>query len=200
MTELDKIKQKNRIWAQQKTSQDQHYFAGLSDGQSPKILWFGCSDSRVPVSQLSGSQPGDILVQRNIANQVNSNNAIALVEYAINHLQMEHIVVCGHTNCYGIKAACLKAFAGDELDQHMQLSISEIHNLAVDTSAELAHLSTEEQVNKLSEKNVAAQVNKLAQLDVVKKAWSQGRSLSIHGWIYEIHSGLLRDLNICVSE
>jgi carbonic anhydrase len=156
----------------------------------------------VPVSLITGSQLGDILVQRNIANQVNTENALAIVDYAVEHLKIQHIIVCGHTHCYGIKAACDKLTKSDkqtDYGHHIAHCISEIVELAQASKDQLCANSEIDSNTLLAEKNVAAQVSRLAQLDVVQKAWSQGQALQIHGYLFEMQTGLLKDLRISRS-
>jgi len=195
VSNLDNLIENNLNWAGRQTSKDRHYFENLSHGQSPKVLWFGCSDSRIPVSKITDSGPGEILVYRNIANQVdvNDHNTMALIEYAIDHLKIADIVVCGHTGCYGIKAACDDLDLGNKSysNEHLDQCISDIRNIANSEKADQQQLSAEQLTDSVAKQNVLAQVAKLKSLAVVKNA----KNVSIHAWLFELESGKLLDLD-----
>jgi carbonic anhydrase len=188
----------NRAWAAQITQRDPEFFATLSRQQAPKYLWIGCSDSRVPANEIVGLLPGELFVHRNVANLVvhTDLNCLAVMQFAVEVLKVKHVIVCGHYGCGGIKAA----LRGDRLGlidnwlRHVQ-DVRQKHN---------AHLSmisdASKRSDKLCELNVVEQVSNVCQTTIVQDAWTRGQQLAIHGWIYAIHDGLLRDLNITVAK
>jgi len=187
----------NRAWAAQMTQQDPAFFARLSSQQSPQFLWIGCSDSRVPANQIVGLPPGEMFVHRNVANLVvhTDLNCLSSMQFAVEVLGVKHIIVCGHYGCGGVLAALRDANLGliDNWLRHVQ-------DVATKHSAELAALTSEaERHQRLCELNVLAQVVNVSQTTVVRGAWARGQSLAVHGWIYALGDGLLRDLDLCVT-
>ncbi|GAB6051693.1 carbonate dehydratase [Magnetospira thiophila] len=184
----------NRQWAAAKLGQDPDFFHRLRDVQSPNYLWIGCSDSRVPANEIVGLQPGEMFVHRNIANVVPHSdlNCLSVVQYAVEVLEVEHIIVTGHYGCGGIKAAMDK-------EPHGQLDnwLSHIKDVYHANFEELRLIKdTERRQNRLCELNVMHQVRNVARLSVVQSAWSTGRKLSVHGWIYSLEDGILKDLGV----
>lgn len=171
--------------------QDPKFFERLAEQQAPKHLWIGCSDSRVPANQITGLMPGEIFVHRNIANVVvhTDFNLLSVVQFAVDVLKIEHIIVCGHYGCGGVMAALDNSRHGlvDNWLRHIQ-------NLARRRSEELAELSPGDQLDRLCEINVIAQAENLSRTTVVQDAWDRGQSIDIHSWIYRLSDGHLRNL------
>jgi carbonic anhydrase len=197
MNDLEHLLEKNKVWADGIKATDPDFFNSLADQQSPRFLWIGCSDSRVPATQLVGLQPGDMFVHRNVANVVvhTDFNCLSVLQFAVDVLKVEHVIVCGHYGCGGIKAASQNLQLGliDNWLRHVQ---DVMHN-----HEELLESITDEtlRVDKLSELNVGAQVMSVCRTTIVQSAWSRGQQLAIHGWIYGIGDGLLRDLKISIT-
>ncbi|HXG22317.1 MAG TPA: carbonate dehydratase [Methylomirabilota bacterium] len=198
MDTLQHLLANNRAWAGEMLSADPEFFQRLSRQQSPQYLWIGCSDSRVPANQIVGLLPGELFVHRNVANVVvhTDLNCLSVLQYAVDVLKVKHVIVCGHYGCGGVLAALQNAKLGliDNWLRHIQ-DVAEKH-------APLLFEKTEEtkRHEKLCELNVIEQVCNVAQTTVVQQAWERGQELSIHGWIYGIHNGLLQDLQIRVAD
>ena len=198
MDTLSQLLENNRGWAADMTRQDPEFFRGLAAQQSPHYLWIGCSDSRVPANQIVGSLPGDMFVHRNVANVVvhSDLNCLSTIQYAVEVLRVKHVIVCGHYNCGGVLAALQNKKLGliDNWLRHVQ-DVWAKHRSELDT------LPTEKQRHdRLCELNVVEQVLNVSQTTVVRDAWSQGQNLAIHGWIYDIADGLLRDLGVTTEQ
>ena len=188
---------RNRAWADDSVAADPGFFARLCGIQRPDLLWIGCSDSRVPANEIVGLAPGELFVHRNVANvvPVTDLNAMAVIEYAVSSLCVRHIVVCGHYRCGGVRAALEGHQAGA-----VALWLQPLRNLADEHRAELDALgSAEERWDRLCELNVAAQVHAVASSEIVGSAWERGAELAVHGWIYDLKDGLLRDLEVTVG-
>jgi carbonic anhydrase len=187
----------NRAWAASITRQDPEFFSRLAQQQAPQYLWIGCSDSRVPANQISGLMPGEMFVHRNVANVVvhTDLNCLSTIQFAVDVLQVRHIVVCGHYGCGGV----LAALRGDKLglvDNWLQ----HVRDVRLRYEQHLATLPNEKERHKrLCELNVLEQVRNVSQTTIVRDAWLRGQELAVHGWIYDIRDGLLRDLNVCVA-
>ena len=197
MQSLDNLFENNRAWAAEMVRQDPDFFTRLSTQQSPKYLWIGCSDSRVPANQIAGMLPGEMFVHRNVANIVvhTDLNCLSAIQFAVEVLQVRHIVVCGHYGCGGVLAALRDEKLGliDNWLRHVQ-DVRWKHH------AQLDDLDNEPQRhNRLSELNVIEQVVNVSQTTVVRDAWSRGQELAVHGWIYDLRDGLLRDLSLGIS-
>jgi carbonic anhydrase len=187
----------NKAWAAKMTRQDPEFFRSLSGQQAPQYLWIGCADSRVPANEIVGLLPGELLVHRNVANVVvhTDLNCLSVIQFAVEVLRVGHIVVTGHYGCGGILAALRDDRLGlvDNWLRHVQ-DVRWKHH------AQLDALGTEAQRhNRLCELNVIEQVANVSQTTVVRDAWARGQELAVHGWIYDIHDGLLRDLGISVA-
>jgi len=187
----------NREWARRLTQRDQSYFERLSSLQAPKYLWIGCSDSRVPANEIVGLEPGEMFVHRNVANIIvhTDFNCLAVIQYAVEVLKIEHIIVCGHYGCGGIRTALHGGQLGliDNWLRHIKdvyQTNSGVLDLIEDESARL---------DRLSELNVAQQVANVCHTTIVQNAWHRGQFVNVHGWIYKLNDGLLRDLNLCVT-
>ncbi|WP_221390476.1 carbonate dehydratase [Dyadobacter sp. NIV53] len=193
-----KLFENNKNWVKEINSQNPNFFEKLAQGQSPQFLWIGCSDSRVPANELTGTAQGDIFVHRNIANMVihTDMSMLSVLDYSINVLGVKHIMVVGHYGCGGVNAAMGNKQVG--LIDNWLCNIKDVYRLY---EAELDAI--EDQVkrsNRLVELNVQEQVFNLTKTSIVQNAWANGRSLLVHGIIYDIHDGLLKDLNITVGD
>jgi carbonic anhydrase len=198
MRELPQLFRNNRKWASARTDQDPMFFARLCAIQSPKYLWIGCADSRVPANEIVGLAPGELFVHRNVANVVPAYdvNVLSVLQYAIDTLQVQHIIVCGHYGCGGVIAALADVHPPDPLGTW----IGYVQRIRHEHRAELDVLVTEEaRIKRLCELNVIAQVRSVCGTDTVQGAWKRGQNVVVHGWIYDLHDGLLRDLNVTSS-
>ncbi|MGE0683544.1 MAG: carbonate dehydratase [Candidatus Binatia bacterium] len=198
MNTLDPLLENNRNWARDMVTADPEFFRRLLHQQSPEYLWIGCSDSRVPANQIVGLLPGELFVHRNVANVVvhTDLNCLSVLQYAVDTLKVKHVIVCGHYGCGGVLAALqnLKLGLIDNWLRHIQ-DLIEKH-------AKLLLQQTEDakRHERLCELNVIEQVNNVAQTTVVQQAWERGQELAIHGWIYGLHNGLLRDLQVHMAD
>ena len=188
----------NRKWSERLRSEDPDFFSSLVAQQSPKYLWIGCSDSRVPANTIIGLQPGEVFVHRNVANVVvhTDFNCLSVIQYAVEVLKVEHIIVCGHYGCGGVRAALRNEELGliDNWLRHVK-DIHEEHRARIEAAPDF-----NARVDALCEANVHAQVEHVCQTTIVQGAWRRGQELVVHGWIYDIHDGLIRDLGHRVSE
>ena len=187
----------NQEWAAERLAEDPDFFNRLSAVQNPDILWIGCSDSRVPANQITGLQPGEVFVHRNIANIVPREdvNSASVIQYAVTALNIRHIVVCGHYGCGGVEAAL-----GDQLEDPLEFWVEHIRRIRQEHLTELDALpSRDAKWRRLCELNVLSQVQNIARVRPVRGAWEQGQSLAIHGWIYDLSDGLLKDLGASVE-
>jgi len=194
---LAELFRRNRSWAAGRAAADPGFFSRLRDIQRPDLLWLGCSDSRVPANEIVGLAPGELFVHRNVANlvPVTDLNAMAVIEYAVSSLGVGHIIVCGHYGCGGVHAALEGHQAGA-----VALWLQPLRNLADEHRAELDGLVPgRPRRDRLCELNVAAQVHAVAQSEVVESAWERGVRRAVHGWIYDLADGLLRDLDVSVD-
>lgn len=197
MRVLQDFFERNRQWAELMKGSDPDFFLKLSKQQTPEYLWIGCSDSRVPATQIADVLPGEIFVHRNIANLVvhTDLNCLSVIQYAVDVLKVKHIIVCGHYGCGGIKAALENKEHG--LIDNWLLNIKDLcrlHQEKLDTAADGT-----ERLNLLCELNVVEQVANVCHTTIVQNAWKNGQNLTVHGWIYSIEDGILRDLNVCVT-
>lgn len=187
----------NKEWVEGILKDDPEYFKRLAQGQQPPLLWIGCADSRVPANQIIGAQPGEVFVHRNIANMVihSDMNMLSVLDYAVSVLKVEHVIVCGHYGCGGIKAAMGNNSIGliDNWIRH----IKDVYRLHQE---ELDHIQEEEvRFDRFVELNVIEQVYDLAKTSIVQGAWRQDQKLHLHGWVYGIGSGIIKDLNVNLS-
>lgn len=196
MPTLNQLLENNRDWAQKVKQQDPQFFEKLASIQRPDYLWIGCSDSRVPANQIVDLAPGELFVHRNIANQVvhTDFNCLAVVQYAIEVLKVKHIIVCGHYGCGGIKASL-----GHDEYGVVDNWLRHIKDISFTHQQELADLDEPQKVDRLCELNVINQVKNLTRTKAVQYAWDRGQELGVHGWIYSIHDGLVKDLDITAS-
>ncbi len=197
MEKLISLFESNRQWAKDIRKTDPTFFEKLSKQQSPKYLWIGCSDSRVPANEIVGLLPGELFVHRNVSNLVvhTDMNCLSVMQYAIAILKIKHIIVCGHYGCGGIAAAIEERPHG--LIDNWLRNVRDIYYLY--EKEMLAIKDDTERINRLCEINVASQVFNVCNTTIVQEAWDQGQEITVHGWIYGINDGLLRDLNVSVS-
>ena len=196
MSNLKHLFDNNKAWVKGVLAEDPLFFSRLSHLQTPEILWIGCSDSRVPANQITGLAPGEVFVHRNIANVVvhTDLNALSVIEFAVDMLKVKHIIVCGHYGCSGVGAALQNKRIGlvDNWLRHIQ-DVRDLHG------AYLGRVLPAQQHDRLCDLNVIEQVRHVAQTTVVQDAWARGQSLTLHGWVYGINDGHLRDLNAEIS-
>ena len=197
MKDLSELFQNNRSWARRIVQQDPEFFAKLSKQQTPEYLWIGCSDSRVPANEIVGLLPGELFVHRNVANLVvhTDLNCLSVMEFAVDLLEVKHIIVCGHYGCSGVRAALRRERLGlsDNWLRHVE-DVREKHRASLD-----AEERETDAANRLCELNVIEQVANVCQTTIARDAWERGQELTVHGWIYGIEDGLLRDLNVTAS-
>ena len=182
----------NQKWASERVADDPQFFERLVAIQEPEFLWIGCSDSRVPANQITGLQPGEVFVHRNIANVVPREdvNSSSVIQYAVGALQVKHIIVCGHYGCGGVKAAM-----GPQLEDPLEFWVEHLRRVRDTHADELAALADDDaRWRRLCELNVLTQAENVSRLRVVRDAWKNGQELAIHSWIYDLHDGLLNDL------
>lgn len=186
----------NRAWAEEQTKKDPEFFSRLSNQQSPDYLWIGCSDSRVPANQIINLQPGEVFVHRNIANVVvhTDLNCLSVIQFAVEVLKVSHIIVCGHYGCGGI-------LSSQENRSHGLIDnwLEHIRDVARFYRDELNKLTDQEKYRRLTELNVIEQVRNVCTTTTVQNTWREARTLAVHGWIYDIEDGILRDLNTSVT-
>ena len=192
-----KILDNNKKWVENSLASDPNYFEDLAKGQTPPLLWIGCSDSRVPANEIIGAKPGEVFVHRNIANMVihTDMNMLSVLDYAVNVLKVKHVLVCGHYGCGGVKAALGNDSIGiiDNWIRHIK-DVYRLHD-------EYLNSITDETLrfNTFVEINVKEQVFDLAKTSIVQAAWKNGQDLTLHGWVYGLNSGFVTDLNVNIS-
>ena len=193
---LEHLFANNRAWAARMERETPGFFRGLAQQQTPKYLWIGCSDSRVPANQITGLDPGEVFVHRNVANVVvhSDLNALSVIQYAVDALKVEHIIVVGHYGCGGVLAAArgMRIGLADNWLRHVQ----DVHSRH---RQRLIHLPQQEMENTLCEMNVIEQVGNVAMSNVMHDAWGRGQSVAIHGWIYGVSGGLVKDLGVTMQ-
>ena len=197
MHNLQDLLEKNRRWAEQITQQTPDFFQKLAEQQTPEYLWIGCSDSRVPATQLMGLDPGEMFVHRNVANIVTHTdfNCLSVLQYAVEVLKVKHVIVCGHYGCGGVHAAME--------DHHLGLVdnwLRHLRDVYARSRDELEKIENQTlRSNRLVELNVMQQVLNVCHTTIVQEAWYRKQPLFVHGWIYEMETGKLKDLNCCYS-
>ncbi|HVF57696.1 MAG TPA: carbonate dehydratase [Pyrinomonadaceae bacterium] len=197
MKNLSELLENNKAWSEGIKAHDPEFFSALARQQTPRYLWIGCSDSRVPATQLVGLAAGELFVHRNVANVVvhTDFNCLSVLQFAVDVLKVEHVIVCGHYGCGGVQAAMRNLQLGliDNWLRHVQ-DVMHSHE------ALLSKIGDEAQrADRLCELNVVEQVLNVSRTTIVQNAWGRGQELAVHGWIYGIEDGLLRDLDICVT-
>ncbi len=197
MRSLHPLFESNRSWADEVKARDPDFFRTLVGQQSPNYLWIGCADSRVPANEIVGLLPGELFVHRNVANIVvhTDLNCLSVLQYAVDVLDVEHVIVCGHYGCGGVQAALRNSRLGliDNWLRH-------VHDVMKKHRARLDELPDEaSRLRRLCELNVMEQVLNVSETTIVQSAWDRGKALEVHGWIYDLHDGLLKDLSVCVK-
>lgn len=187
----------NRKWADEISERDPDFFTNLAKNQTPEILWIGCADSRVPANQITGLLPGEVFVHRNIANVVihTDFNCLSVIEYAVAVLKVKHIIVCGHYGCGGVKAASQNHHLGliDNWLRHIR-DVRQKHDAVLRVLG-----GDDDRLDRLCELNVVEQAHNVCHTTVVQEAWENGQELAVHGWIYRIQDGLIRDMNVTIA-
>ncbi len=196
MRTLSRLFDNNRAWSERMRARDPGFFAGLSKQQSPRYLWIGCADSRVPANEIVGLPPGELFVHRNVANVVvhSDLNCLSVIQFAVEFLKVRHVIVCGHYGCSGVRAAL-----GDErlgLVENWLHHVQDVRRKHADVISVLAEMS--ERADRLCELNVIEQVQNVCETSVIRDAWDRGQELWVHGWIYGLQDGLLRDLGMTI--
>ncbi len=192
MDAIEKLLLENKAWAQEKTLDDPGFFKRLSNIQTPEFLWIGCSDSRVPANEITGTNPGEIFVHRNVANMVVNTdlNLLTVLEYAVNHLKVKHIIVCGHYGCGGVQAALSKNDFG--LINKWLLNIKDVYRVH---KQELQKLKSDKKIlDRMVELNVMEQIVNLSKTSIVQKSWKKEQRPTIHGWVYGLKDGIVKPL------
>jgi carbonic anhydrase len=197
MRTLKHLFDNNRAWAARVTAQDPDFFQKLAAQQAPQYLWIGCADSRVPANQITDLMPGEVFVHRNLANVIvhTDLNCLSVIQYAVEVLKVKHIIVCGHYGCGGVRAALQNQEFGliDNWLRHLK-DVYQLHE------AELSAIGDDQQrFDRFCEVNVIEQVAHVCQTTIVQGAWRRGQELSVHGWIYGVSDGLLKDLDVCIT-
>ncbi|MDX1637851.1 MAG: carbonic anhydrase [Balneolaceae bacterium] len=198
MHRLEHLLENNRKWAEKKTRENPDYFNAMAKGQSPEFLWIGCADSRVPANEIVGLQPGELFVHRNVANLVihSDMNSQSVIQYAVESLKVKHIIVCGHYRCGGVQAAL----------QHGKLGLIDnwLRNIKEQYQAHKEEIESigdeQERINRMCELNVRTQVSNVCRTPFVQEAWAVGQELWVHGWIYDLGTGLLNNLDLCIGQ
>ena len=194
MPPIDKLLQNNKAWAADRVQRDPGFFTRLAGQQAPEFLWIGCSDSRVPANEIVGLDPGELFVHRNVANVVvhTDLNCLSVLQFAVDVLKVKHVIVCGHYNCGGIRAALEKDSHGliDNWLRHVQ-------DVATKHEVELNAIPTvDARVDRLCELNVIEQVQNVARTTILQDAWGKGHGVQLHGWVYGLKDGIITDLAI----
>lgn len=193
----DNLIKNNKKWVESKLDLDPQFFEKLAKGQKPPLLWIGCADSRVPANEIIGAQPGEVFVHRNIANMVihSDMNMLSVLDYAVNALKVKHVIVCGHYGCGGINAAMGNQSIGliDNWVRHIK-DVYRLHKKELDGIEDET-----KRFDRFVELNVTEQVFDLAKTSIVQGAWNSGQELSIHGWVYGVDSGIIKDLGVNVK-
>ena len=196
MRELPELFASNQAWAAKRTAVDPEFFSRLAEQQAPELLWIGCSDSRVPANEIVGRQPGELFVHRNVANLVihTDLNCLSVLQFAVDVLHVKHVIVCGHYGCGGIRAAWRSTPLGliDNWLRHVQ-------NVADRHRQRLTWLPEATALDRLCELNVLEQAANVCRTTIVQGAWERGQPATVHGWVYDLRDGLLRDLGFCVQ-
>ena len=197
MSTLPEVFKRNRQWAGTMTFRDPNYFSNMAEEQDPPFMYIECSDSKIPANVITGFEPGELFVHRNIANQVipNDINCLSAIQYAVEVLGIQHIIICGHYGCSGVEAAMGGKSAG--LVNYWTRHIKDIYTENRLKFVNLADL--QEKIDLLCELNVRQQVRNVGYTSTVQQAWKKGKSLTIHGWIYSVQDGLLKNLGLCTS-
>ena len=193
----EQLLENNKEWVEKSLALDPNFFADLAKGQTPPLLWIGCSDSRVPANEIIGAKPGEVFVHRNIANMVvhSDMNMLSVLDYAVNVLKVKHVIVCGHYGCGGVKAAMGNMSVGiiDNWIRHIKDEYR-LHDKYLNSIEDET-----ERFNAFVEINAKEQVYNLAKTSIVQSAWKNGQDLMLHGWVYGLNSGFVTDLNVNIA-
>jgi carbonic anhydrase len=192
----EKLMNGNKNWVEKKLKENPHFFENLAKGQSPEFLWIGCSDSRVPANEITGTDPGDIFVHRNIANMVvhTDMNMLSVLDYAVNVLQVKHVIVCGHYGCGGVIAAMGSQQFG--LIDNWLRHIKDVYRIY----KELDSITDEKKrADRFVELNVMEQVLDLSKTSIIQNAWKKNNRPHVHGWVYDIGNGIIKDLEVTIT-
>ena len=197
MSGTEQLFRNNRAWAGRMVQADPRFFAQLAGQQAPQYLWIGCSDSRVPANEIVGLRPGELFVHRNVGNVVvhTDLNCLSVMQFAVDVLKIRHIIVCGHYGCSGVNAALMRERHGlvDNWLRHIQ-DVQQQHAPVLEKLSDM-----KAKADRLCELNVVEQVSNVCRTSIVQDAWARGQELAVHGWIYGLHDGLLRDLEVTVT-
>jgi carbonic anhydrase len=190
MHSYEKLLLENKAWAAEKKAEDPEFFDRLSQLQTPEFLWIGCSDSRVPANEITGTQPGEIFVHRNVANLVINTdvNLLSVLDFAVNHLKVKHVIVCGHYGCGGIKAAITKNDFKAVLNMWLR-NIKDVYRIYRDELDAITDI--DKKTDRLTELNVKEQVFNLAKTSIIQRAWKHEQRPDLHGWVYGLKDGLI---------
>ena len=193
----NQLLENNKTWVAEQLEKDPEFFENLAHGQAPPILWIGCADSRVPANQIIGAQPGEVFVHRNIANMVvhTDMNMLSVLDYAVNVLKVKHVIVCGHYGCGGVQTAMSNKQVGliDNWIRHIK-DVYRFHQEELDAIS-----NEQERFDRFVELNVFEQVYDLAKTSIIQNAWSSDQAVHVHGWVYNIADGFIRDLDITLK-
>jgi carbonic anhydrase len=198
MRELKHIFENNQHWAEKRLAQDPDYFMRTSRSQAPPYLWIGCSDSRIPANEVVGLDAGEVFVHRNVANMFihTDFSALSVLEFAVDVLKVQHVIVCGHYGCGGIKAAMETRQVGllDNWLRHVR-DVQATHRAELESIDDLG-----QRYNRLAELNTLVQARNVCHSSIIQSAWARKQPVTVHGWVYDLRSGLLNDLDCCISE
>jgi carbonic anhydrase len=198
MKKYEQLLLQNRAWVEQKIQEDKDFFKRLANVQTPEFLWIGCADSRVPANEITGTNPGEVFVHRNIANMVvhSDMNMLSVLDYAVNVLEVKHVIVCGHYGCGGIKAAMINKQIGliDNWIRHIK-DVYRMHQHELEAIADM-----KERQDRLTELNVIEQVYDLGKTSIIQNAWQKRGGPYVHGWVYDVSNGLIKDLKVSMHD
>ncbi len=195
----DKLLQGNKDWVAKKLKEEPTFFSDLAKGQRPDVFWIGCSDSRVPANEITNTRSGEVFVHRNIANMVvhTDTNMLSVLDFAVNILEVNHVIVCGHYGCGGIQAAMSKKHYGGVIDNWLRniKDVYRLHNKELDG---IKNSGTRDK--RLTELNIIEQVYNLCKTSIIQNAWEKHKRPHVHGWVYDVSNGLINDLNVTVRD
>jgi carbonic anhydrase len=198
MKKYEQLLLQNRAWVEQKIQEDKDFFNRLANVQTPEFLWIGCADSRVPANEITGTNPGEVFVHRNIANMVvhSDMNMLSVLDYAVNVLEVKHVIVCGHYGCGGIKAAMINKQIGliDNWIRH----IKDVYRMHQDELEAIKDMKARQ--DRLTELNVIEQVYDLGKTSIIQNAWQKRGGPYVHGWVYDVSNGLIKDLKVSMHD
>ena len=195
----NKLLEGNKEWVAKKLKENPNFFVELSKGQSPPVLWIGCSDSRVPANEITGTKSGEVFVHRNIANMVvhTDTNMLSVLDFAVNVLGVQHVIVCGHYGCGGIQAAMSNKHFGGVIDNWLR-NIKDVYRLHNKELEEIKDPNLRER--KMTELNIVEQVYNLCKTSIIQNAWEKNKKPHVHGWVYDVANGIIKDLEVTVRD